>query len=138
MRLVGISVVFLSCLLATASGQQGKPDFSGKWQTADSSGKAVTLAIEQKAGAIHVVRTSGSDGKQSVFEFNCTTDGKDCDAAGTKVSLWYDGTSLVEMDISEAAVSTTKLTLDTPTSISVLVTYMTPKADKENFVLRKM
>ena len=138
MRLVGISVAFLCGLLATASGQQSKPDFSGKWQSADSSGKAVTLAIEQKNGSIHMVRKSQSGGKESVIEFNCTTDGKDCEAAGTKVSLWYDGTSLVEMDVSDASVSTTKLTLDTPTSMSVAVTWMSPKADKENFVLRKM
>ena len=137
MRPIGISVLF-TVLLATASGQQGKPDFSGKWQSADGSEKAVTLDIQQKNGSIHVVRTSQSGGKDSKFEFNCTTDGKDCEVAGTKVSLWYEGSSLVEMDVSDAAVLTTKLTLDSPGSISVTVTHMSPKADKENFVLRKI
>lgn len=138
MRPVGIFVLCFCGLLATAGGQQSKPDFSGKWQTNADTGKSVSLAIEQKAGSIHVVRTERADGKESTFEFNCTTDGKDCDIAGTKVSLWYDGASLVEMDVSEAAVSTTKLTLDSPTAINVVVTYMSPKSDKENFVLRKM
>jgi len=137
MRPVGISLVCICGLLATASGQSSKPDFSGKWQS-QSSGKPLTLAIEQKGTSIHVVRTSQSGGKESVVEFSCTTDGKDCQARGIKVSLWYDGESLVEMDVSDAVVSTTKMTLDNPKTISVTVSYMSPKADPESFVLQKM
>src|ERR1700689_885052 len=102
MRFSGISFICMCGLLATARGQQSKPNFSGKWQMNGEksqihSGKAtaLTLAIEQKGASIHVVRTAKSaDGKDSVVEFTCTTDGKDCEAGGVKVSLWYDGLSL--------------------------------------------
>ena len=137
MRRVGISLVCICGLIATARGQSGKPDFSGKWQS-QNSGKALTLAIDQKGASIHVVRTSQSGGKDSTVEFSCTTDGKDCQARGMKVSLWYDGASLVEMDVSDAVVSTTKMTLDNPNTISVTVSYMSPKADPESFVLQKI
>jgi hypothetical protein len=137
MRPLGISFLLTSVILVTASGQT-RPDFSGKWQSADDAAKYATLDIQQKNTSIHVVRTSRSGGKESKFEFNCTTDGKDCDASGTKVSLWYDGASLVEMDVSDSAVSTTRLTLDSPGSISVTVTNMSPKSDKESFVLKKI
>jgi|SRR5580693_7571701 hypothetical protein len=146
MRFIGISFICICGLLATASGQQSKPNFSGKWQTNGEksqihSGKAaaLTLSIEQKGASIHVVRTAkSSDGKDSVVEFTCTTDGKDCDAGSTKVSLWYDGMSLVEMDVSDAQVLTTKLTLDNPTTIVAVVSYMSPKAEADNFVLQKL
>jgi hypothetical protein len=141
--------IFLICaslLLATARGQESKPNFSGKWQTNAEksqvhSGKAstLTLSVEQKGASIHVKRTSKSaDGKDSVVEFSCTTDGKDCDAGGVKVSLWYDGLSLVEMDVSDAQVSTTKLTLDNPNTIVAVISYMSPKAEADNFVLQKI
>src|SRR5258708_7901197 len=106
MRQVEIFFIFVFGPVSTlAPAHQSKPNLSGKWQLNSSksevhSGKTSTinLIIEQNGASIHVVRTSNaSDGKQTITDFNCTTDGKDCDAKGTKVSLWYDGASLVEM-----------------------------------------
>ena len=147
MRQAGISFIcVLGLFAALANAQQSKPNLSGKWQLNSSksevhSGKTSTinLIVEQNGASIHVVRTSNaSDGKQTVTDFNCTTDGKDCDAKGTKVSLWYDGASLVEMDITAGVVTKNNMTLAPDgKSISITVTYISPQADADKLVLDK-
>jgi hypothetical protein len=148
MRYAGISFICIFVLLAaTATGQQTKPNFSGKWQANAEksqlhSGKAfaVNLTIEQKDASIHVVKTmKAGNGKESTMEFTCTTDGKDCDAKGVKVSLWYDGTTLVEMDIGNDLVAKTSMTLgENAKTISATVTYISPQAEPDKLVLEKM
>jgi hypothetical protein len=148
MRYAGISFICVFGLLAaTASGQQSKPNFSGRWQANGEkcqlhSGKAsaVTITIEQKAASIHVLKTMKTgDGKESITEFTCTTDGKDCAAKGVKVSFWYDGASLVEMDIGDDLVVKTSMTLDeSGKTISANVTYISPQVEPDKLVLEKM
>src|SRR5258708_28702041 len=92
----------LGLLAATATAQQSKPNFSGKWQLnneksqlAAGKASAVNLTIEQKAPSIHILKTvKSANGNESVTEFTCTTDCKDCDAKCVKVSLWHDRPSL--------------------------------------------
>jgi hypothetical protein len=148
MRYAGIFFIGIFGLLAAmVTGQQTKPNFSGKWQAnAEKSqfhsgqASAVSLTIEQKDASIHVVKTMKTgNGKESITEFTCTTDGKDCDAKGVKVSLWYDGTSLVEMDIADNLVVKTSMTLDeNAKTISATVTYISPQAEPDKLVLEKM
>ena len=148
MRDAGFSLVcILALLAATAAGQQSKPNFSGNWRANVercqlNSGKApvVNLTIEQKDASIHVVKTvKGGNGKESIIEFTCTTDGKDCDSKGVKVSLWYDGTSLIEMDISDDLVVKISMTLDEKAkTINASVTYISPQAEPDKLVLEKM
>jgi len=148
MRYAGISFICVFGLLAaTAMGQQGKPNFSGKWQANTEkcqlhSGKAsaVNVTIEQKDSSIHVVKImKAGGGKESALEFTCTTDGKDCVAKGVKVSLWYDGTSLVEMDIGDDLVVKTSMTLgDSGKTITATVTYISPQAEPDTLLLEKM
>ncbi|HVW83175.1 MAG TPA: hypothetical protein VHB50_00765 [Bryobacteraceae bacterium] len=131
---------------ATAGAQDNRPNFSGSWQLNSAksevhSGKpaAIKLTIEQKGSTIHVVRTlKATDGKETSIEFNCTTDGKDCDAKGAKVSLWYDGSSLVEMDIGET-VTKSKMTLSGDgKTLSYEITFISPQADADNLELDKI
>ncbi|MES1257059.1 MAG: hypothetical protein ABUS51_01465 [Acidobacteriota bacterium] len=148
MRRTGIFVTCVFGLLAVAAtAQQSKPNFSGKWQlNAEKSqihaGKtsAVTLGIEQKDASIHVVKTmKAADGKESVTEFTCTTDGKDCTAKGVRISLWYDGASLVEMDVSDDVVAKTSMTLgDGAKTLSLTITYIAPQAEGDKLVLEKI
>jgi len=148
MRPAGISFMCVFGLLAAAAnGQQSKPNLSGKWQAnAEKSqlhsgnASALSLSIEQKGASIHVVKTTkAANGKESVVEFTCTTDGKDCDAKGVKVYLWYEGDSLVEMDVNGALVIRTSMTLGADAnSISAIVTYISPKAEGDKFVLEKI
>lgn len=106
------------------------------------SGKAsaVSLTIDQKGTSVHIVKTMrAGDGKESVLEFTCTTDGKDCESKGIKVSLWYDGASLVEMDVSDDLISKTSMTLgEKAKTIGVTVTYISPKAEDDRIVLNKI
>ena len=148
MRYGGIPFIFIFGLLAaTLSGQQSKPNFSGTWQANTQkselhSGKAsgVNLTIEQKGATIHVVKTiKGAGGKDSVIDVNCTTDGKDCESKGVKVSLWYDGLCLVEMDVSDDLVTKTSMTLnESDKTISADITYISPQAQADKLVLDKM
>jgi len=139
-------ICFLGLFAALSNAQQNKPNLSGKWQL--NTGKselhsgipyAVNLAIDQKGSAIHVVRTARtSAGKDTVTEFNCTTDGKDCDVKGAKISLWYDGASLVEMDIAGESVTKSSMTLsDDGKTISIDVNHISPSGDREKLVLEK-
>ena len=139
------------CLLAgyltLARGQDTKPNLSGNWQlnTAKSelrSGKAaaIGLAIEQKGSSIHVIKTAkATDGKEMKTEFRCTTDGKECLVDGTKISLWYDGAVLVELDVGSEVVSKSSMKLGTDgKSMSVDVVYIVPQGDGDKLVLEKI
>lgn len=148
MRHTGISCACLIGLFAfAAAAQNSKPNFSGNWQMNSSkselhSGKtsSVALKIEQKGSSIHVIRTAkSSDGKETVTEFNCTTDGKDCDAKGTKVSLWYDGQDLVELDVANDAVTRTRMSLAPDgKSINCETSFVSPQGDGDKMYLEKL
>ena len=140
-------ICVLGLLAVTATGQQSKPNFSGKWQANGQksqlhSGKAsaANLTIEQKDASIHVVKTMKAvDGKESTLEFTCTTDGKDCDAEGVKISLWYDGTTLIEMDIGDDLVVKTSIALgENAKTITATITYISPQAEPDKLILEKM
>lgn len=143
--------IFLLCALGLvaqgANAQSEKPNLSGKWQLnsakSEKAGKVsgANLSVEQKGPSIHVVKTvKTSDGKETVTEFNCTTDGKDCTTSnGMKVSLWYDGQSLVEMDITDDAVVKSSMSLGTDgKTISITVTHISPQAAAETLLLEKI
>jgi hypothetical protein len=132
-----LSFVPLACLIAAA--QDSKPNLSGNWQLKQpaKTATAMTVVIEQKGSAIHLVKSvTGADGKEAKLEFKCTTDGKECEASGSKISLWFDGASLVEMDAGEA-VSKIVMKLDGGT-LKVEVTHIVPDGEPENFVLEKI
>jgi hypothetical protein len=139
-------ICFLGLFAALSNAQQNKPNLSGKWQLNTRKSEvhsripyAVNLAMDQKGSAIHLVRTARTNaGRDTVTEFNCTTDGKDCDVKGVKISLWYDGASLVEMDIAVQSVTKSSMTLsDDGKTISIDVNYISPPGDREKLVLEK-
>ena len=148
MRHTGASCAcFIGLFAIAAIAQDSKPNFSGNWQLNSGkselhSGKTAseTLKIEQKGASIHVVRTTkASDGKETVTEFNCTTDGKDCDAKGAKVSLWYDGKDLVEMDIGSEVVTRTRMSLAPDgKSINCETSFISPQSDGDKIYLEKL
>jgi hypothetical protein len=122
-----------------AAAQDSKPNLSGNWRLKApcKTASAMTVVIEQQGKAIHVVKSiTGSNGKESKSEFRCTTDGKDCEAAGIKVSLWFDGNALVEMDAGEA-VSKSVMKLD-GNSLTIEVTHIVPDGEAETFELVKI
>lgn len=89
--------------LAPAMLADGPEDNRGKlagtWQVQDPSGKGETWVIEEKADAIHMARTENSEHPD---EFECNTLGKECavklSGKTTKISMWYSGPKLVELE----------------------------------------
>jgi hypothetical protein len=148
MRHSGISFVCLVAGLCSVPviAQEARPNLSGKWQfnagkSELHSGKtnAVSLVIENKGPSIHVTKTVTASGKDSVIEFNCSTDGQDCNAKGAKVSLWFDGASLVEMDVAGDAITKSSMKLAAGgKTITLTVSYISPKAESDMVVLDKM
>ena len=146
MRPTVISFLCLSGLLAaSAFGQQAKPNFSGTWRldaerSQVHSGKAAVLsvAIEQKETSIHITRKlKSADGTETTVEFTCTIDGKDCDGNAGKVSFFFDGPALIEMDVSDDQISRTIMTLDDKHTICASVSYIFPKAESDALVFDK-
>ncbi len=132
-----LTIVLVSGFAAAA--QDSKPNLSGNWQlkAPAKTASAMTLVIEQKDNAIHVVRTvTGADGKQIKQEFNCKTDGKECEAGASKISLWFDGAALMMMDAGDA-VSKVSMKLDGD-ALKVDVTHIYPDGEPETFILAKM
>lgn len=147
MRHIGILCACLAFgLPAWSNGQDSKPDFSGNWQLNSGkselhSGKTASekLVIQQKGSTIHVIRTvKTAEGKETITEFNCTTDGKDCDAKGTKISLWYDGKDLVEMDIGETVTKMHMTLAPDGKSIECDLSFISPQSDGDKLVLEKL
>jgi hypothetical protein len=131
-----LSIIPLACLIAAA--QDGKPNLSGNWHLKEptKSATAMTLVIEHKGSSVHIIKTvTGADGKELKSEFQCTTDGKECEAAGTKVSLYFDGAALVQMDAGEAV---NKITMKLEGGqLKMELTHIYPDGAPEAYLLAK-
>ena len=144
-HLAGFTLLFLGLLPAPVTGQQEQPNFNGKWQLNSSrsalqSGKPVvaSLIIEQKPSSIHIVSTMNDGGKQGAGDITCTTDGKECEVGGHKLSFWYSGASLVEMEIGKDVVMKSTIKLDADgKSLTIDVVHVTPTAETDKLVLEK-
>jgi len=100
----------LTALLAIPALAVEKPNLTGSWRLnpskSDSHAAKVTgttWVIDQKESALHVSEISQrADGKEVKTDFDCTTDGKECefklDGQAAKISFWFNGTVLVEME----------------------------------------
>lgn len=130
-------IVPLACLVAMA--QDAKPNLSGSWQLKEptKTATAMKMVIEQKGNAVHMLKTvTGADGKEVKTEFQCGTDGKECEAAGSKVSLWFDGAALVEMDAGEII---SKITMKLEGGqLKVDVSHIFPDGAPETYMLAKI
>jgi hypothetical protein len=139
-----ICVLVLSVFPSTA--QLPKPNLSGIWKLDVAKSEIhspdnaeETMEIEQKESKIHVtIASKRSDGKETRLEFHCNMDGKDCDAGESKISLWFNGSSLVLMDVGADVVtkSSMKLGPDGKT-MSVDVTHISPHADPDKLLFEK-
>jgi hypothetical protein len=131
-----MTIVLLGGSVAVA--QDAKPNLSGSWRlkAPAKTATAVTMVIEQKGTTVHMVKTiTDADGKESKLEFQCGTDGKECEAGGSKISLWFDGQALVEMDAGDAVNKITmKLEGD---QLRVEVSHIFPDAAAETYLLAK-
>jgi hypothetical protein len=129
-------IVPLACLLTAAD--ESKPNLSGNWQLKEptKTATAMRMVIDHKGNSVHIIKTvTNADGKEVKTEFQCTTDGKECESAGTKISLYFDGQSVVEMDAGEAV---NKVTMKLEGSdLKMELTHIFPDGAPETFVLAK-
>ncbi len=148
MRYVVLSAAcFLALGVAPVWGDGGKPDISGTWRLDPAKSEThapgtagMTMSIEQKGNAFHFAKTfQTADGKEAKTEFKCSTDGKECDAGGVKISLWYNGPVLVEMDAGADVISKSSMKLsEDKKSMSVEIEHIVPQADTDKVVLAKV
>jgi hypothetical protein len=132
-----LSIVPLACVVAAA--QDAKPNLSGNWQLKEptKTASAMTMVIEQKGANVHITKAvTGADGKEQKLEFHCTTDGKECEVKGSKISLWFDGAALVEMDAASEAISKVTMKLDGD-QLKVELSHIFPDGPAETYVLAK-
>ena len=106
-----IPIIALSTLLlvgiAAADDEASRAKLMGKWQQSDGEADArSTWALEEITA--DSIRVTNSSGAQTVTEFECNTVGKECavkDAGRkSKVSMWFNGPKLVEMETKGAQV----------------------------------
>jgi hypothetical protein len=106
-----VPMIALSTLLlvgiAAADDDSSRAKLMGKWQQSDGEEAAkATWALEEVTA--DSIRVTNSSGGQTVTEFECNTVGKECTVkdAGrkSKVSLWFNGPKLVEMETKGAQV----------------------------------
>ena len=106
-----VPMIVLGTLLlasaAVADDDSGRAKLIGKWEQSGGNGEAKsTWALEEGlADSIHVTYVSGT---QTVSEFECNTMGKECQVKDVgrkaKVSMWFNGPKLVEMETTGAQV----------------------------------
>jgi hypothetical protein len=144
-RLV-LSLLGLWTTVGTAQQDQ-KPNFSGSWQLNVAKSEihasnvaAGTWLIEQRGLSIHVLRAEKlPEGKETKREFRCTADGKDCETDGIKISLWYDGNVLVEMDVDRETIDKYGIALAAGgKALTVELTHIVPGSDKEMLFFDKL
>jgi hypothetical protein len=135
---MSLSRLFLFIPLICLAADDSKPNLSGNWHLKEpaKTATAMTMVIEQKGASVHISKsTTGADGKEQKLEFQCSTDGKECEVPGTKVSLWFDGAALVEMDAGEA-ISKITMKLDGG-QLKVELSHIFPDGEPETFILAK-
>jgi len=100
------------CLLAggVAAAQTSPPALSGTWVLRKDP--SVKLVVEQTPDKIHVQEFRGD---QVLTEYTCNTVGKDCEMQEeghpAKVSLWFNGSKLVELRTKGNEVTRRRFTL---------------------------
>jgi hypothetical protein len=91
-------------IAAWADDQADRVKLLGAWDSQDESAK-VAWTLESKGDKLHITY---SQGDQKVAEFECNTKGRDCDSklagAKAKVSLWFNGPKLVELETHGAQI----------------------------------
>lgn len=104
-RMFSRSLALALLSLVTSYSRADQPNFSGKWtldpsKSQDTNGVGIDLTIQQAAGKITYQRiVRERDGKKTKASFTCQPVGTWCefDENGhkAKVSLWYDGSTLM-------------------------------------------
>jgi hypothetical protein len=85
---------------ASADDTDARAKLTGKWQQQGDSPDGVTAwTLQEKDTEIHVIAMHGSE---KLADFECNTLGRECKSEDSghaaKISFWFSGPSLVEME----------------------------------------
>ncbi len=112
-----------------ADEQADRDKLVGSWI---ESGGSHGWVIENSTNGLHMTQIEGSS---PIADFTCATDGHDCDikisGKKAKVSLYYDGSELVQFETKGDVVTKRKFTID-GAGMKVEVTPMTGTVVTEN------
>jgi hypothetical protein len=129
---------------ATTLFAKEKPDLTGTWvPPAGSSTGAAKIEIEQNQDRINLRELSADNKAQK--EFQCAPTGKECETKGReedgKVTLWYNGPTLVEMYLArdgESVVKTRRKLSKDGSTMTVEIIRIVPAGNKpEKLVYRR-
>jgi hypothetical protein len=122
------AVIGAVSLPLTADTQSDRDALIGTWT---ENGGAHGWVIENTEKGLHMTQTEAS---ASVADFTCATDGHDCDVKisgkKAKVSMYYNGASLIQLETKGDAITKRKFTID-GNGLKVEVTPMTDKVVTE-------
>jgi hypothetical protein len=140
----------LSILLLGRSAAADRPNLSGKWlldvahsQIRDSKLQTETLDVQQKDDAVEIAEDVSSGGKNRKSEYRCPVDGSMCKVKDLSVMLYYDGGTLivVEMSQNNKVVIKKRLTLsEDGQTLSIDLSHLEPaglKGESLKFVKQK-
>ena len=131
-----------------SADEPARPVLNGTWQLDAAKSEihsrisaALTLTIEQKEDAIHIVESGGKD----KVELSCGTLGKDCKAQEEgrplTVSFYYNGPALVETETrghnNESVIKKRMRISDDGATLTMEVMHLVPDGQTEKLVLRK-
>jgi hypothetical protein len=100
-------LALLGMVLAGVAVAAERPDLNGTWQLdpsrsqgSEAKVKAYTLTLRQTEDDVALSESiTDNAGKERKADIQCKTDGGECKVKQGTVSLWYDGASLVLMEV---------------------------------------
>ena len=148
---LGSALVAVSLFPLILLADTSRPNLNGLWQLnaaksqLDNAGETMTLEIQSTAGKLKLIRiVHGKDGKDLKSQFDCKTDGTDCELdAGSykaKVSVWYDGNALQILKTDgpkDDAITQWKVMCPDGSSLDVELTHIDPSGKPEKLVFDK-
>jgi hypothetical protein len=148
---LGSALVAVSLFPLILLADTSRPNLNGSWQLnaaksqLDNAGETMTLEIQSTAGKLKLIRiVHGKDGKDLKSQFDCKTDGTDCELdAGSykaKVSVWYDGNALQILKTDgpkDDAITQWKVMCPDGSSLDVELTHIDPSGKPEKLVFDK-
>lgn len=126
-------------LLATAAfaaDPPGRAQLIGTWKQ-DAASEPAVWVLETKGDALHVTESQGT---RKVSEFECNTVGKECEIKNEhlKVSLYYNGPKLVELETRGSDVVKRLFSPAGTDSLEIEVTSLVPAGKPEKITLKRV
>ncbi len=99
LRIVALGALLMAGTVLADDDDASRAKLMGSWQLADGGKDAAVWTISEKGDTLHVTNSAAG---HLLAEFDCDSFGHECaikdGGRPAKVSLWYSGPKLVEME----------------------------------------